>query len=113
MSVARIQSEYAKGCWIAQWASILNGETGDRADIPLLNATRSVQVAGTLGIGGSVSIEGSNDGTNYVTLTDSTGVALTFTAVGIKDILQNVRFLRPHVTAGDGATNFLVTILAV
>ena len=37
-------------------------------------ADRTIHVYGTFGVGGTVVLEGSNDGTNYVTLTDSNGV---------------------------------------
>ena len=66
---------------------------------------RCVQVLGTFGSGGSVSIEGSNDGgTTWVILTDPLGNALTFTSAGMKQITELPHKLRPHVTAGDGTT---------
>ena len=73
-------------------------------------ADRCVQVAGTFGTGGSVTIEGSNDGTNFVVLTDPQGNALTVTAARIEQILELPRYVRPRVTAGDGTTSLTVTI---
>ena len=78
------------------------------------NSDRSVQLIGTLGVGGTVVIEGSNDGVTYYTLNDQTGAALSLTALGIKGFQAGLlpRFVRPRVTAGDGTTSLTVLMLA-
>jgi hypothetical protein len=59
-------------------------------------------------------MEGSNDGTTWATLMNSQGTALgTLTAAVIHDIAQNTRFIRPRISAGDGATALKVTLVAV
>ena len=63
---------------------------------------RSVQVAGTFGTGGSVTLYGSNDGTNYIALTDPQGNAITKTAAGVEQVMEQALTMRPQVTAGDG-----------
>lgn len=73
-------------------------------------ADRCVQVTGTFGAGGSVTIEGSNDGTNYAALADPQGNALTITAAKLEQVLELPRYVRPRVTAGDGTTSLTVTI---
>jgi len=74
-------------------------------------ADRSVQVecATTFG-GGTVTIEGSNDGTNYRTLHDTDGNALTFTSGGLKQILEATAKIRAKMT---GSTNPDVTVTLV
>lgn len=70
---------------------------------------RTVQITGTFGTGGSVTIQGSNDGgTTWATLTDPLGNNLTFTAAGMKQITELPALLRPLVTAGDGTTSLNV-----
>jgi hypothetical protein len=69
-----------------------------------------VQVSGTFGVGGSVVIEGSNDGVNFIVLADPQGSALTFTVARIEQILELPRYVRPRVTAGDATTNLAITI---
>ena len=112
MSVAVTSTLVEEGVMAFEYAGILNAENGN----PIQGAkwpTKSVHVSGTLGVGGSVSIQGSNDGTNWVILRDSLGVALTFTAVpGLRDVLENTQHMRAVVTAGDGTTNFKVRIVA-
>lgn len=98
------------GSWIAkrahktQWNTLANGDTG----LPQTGARlsdKTVQVFGTFGAGGSIKIEGSNDGgTTWVTLRDPGGAALTFTSADMKHILEVPERIRPNVTAGDGTT---------
>lgn len=64
---------------------------------------RSVQVAGTFG-GGTVTIEGSNDGSNWATLADAQGNALTITTAKIEQILEATRYMRAAVTGGTGVS---------
>jgi hypothetical protein len=71
---------------------------------------RSVQVSGTFGAGGAITVQGSNNGTDWVTLTAPDGVPLVITAVGIKQVLEITKFIRPFVSAGDGATLLDVTM---
>jgi len=98
---------------LSQWASMTN--TGADVGAPLEcfgEADRSVQITGTFGVGGTLIIEGSNDGTNYATLKDHLGVALSLTAAGIYSVDQITRYLRPRVSAGDGTTSLTVTALS-
>ncbi len=72
---------------------------------------RTVTVTGTFGAAGSVTLQGSNDGTNWFALTDGQGNAITKTAAGMELIVEAPRYIRPLVTAGDGTTNLSVQIL--
>lgn len=91
------------GTILVKWLAIPNGDQG-RAISPSAWYDRSVQVVGTFGAGGSVTIQGTNDGVTWVTLTDPLGNALTFTAAGLKQIAELSYHIRPVVTAGDGTT---------
>jgi hypothetical protein len=72
---------------------------------------RCVQVSGIFGDGGSVTIEGSNDGTNWVGLTDQLGNPLVFAAAELAPIMEVTRYIRPNVTAGDETTELTITML--
>lgn len=71
---------------------------------------RVVQITGTFGVGGTVIVEGSLDGTNWYGLKDPSSTAISFTAAGIKAILEAVPYIRPRVTAGDGTTSITAKI---
>lgn len=92
------------------WGGLLNGDDGARADWVEF-ADRCIQVTGTFGTGGSVTIEGSNDGATFHPLSDPQGNPLTFTTGRIEQALELPRYVRPRVTAGDGTTNLTVTLL--
>ena len=87
-----------------KWVGLLNGDTGDAVEMAAW-PDRSVQVHGTFGTGGSITFQGSNDGTNWFALTDPQGNAITKTAAGLEAVTELTRYIRPSVTAGDGTTD--------
>lgn len=95
---------------LVTWTGLLNGDDGAPAQWVDF-ADRCFQVAGTFGTGGSCTIQGSNDGTNWSALADPQGNALTFTSQKIEQALELPRYVRPIVTAGDGTTSLTVTLV--
>lgn len=93
------------------WSGVKNGDDGEAFESPDF-ADCSVQVTGTFGTGGSATFEGSNDGTNYVALTDPQGNALTLTAAKLEAVSELAAKKRPRVTAGDAATDLTFTMIA-
>lgn len=93
------------------WTGLLNGDDGsvfegyDWADA-------SVQITGTFGAGGSINFTGSNDGTNYVVLTDPQGGVITKTGAAVEQVSEGMKSVKPVVTAGDGTTSLTVTMYA-
>lgn len=98
-------------CRLAVWTGLLNGDTGAPLILGIYGDV-SVQISGTFGTGGSVTLQGSNDGTNWIALTDPQGNAITKTAASIEQFLERTRYIRPSVTAGDGTTSLTVTVWA-
>lgn len=106
------QTWMQKGVSRTVWTGLLNGDTGSPESGAQLS-DKSVQVVGTVGAGGSVSIQGSNDLVNWNILTDPQGNLLTFTTQpALEQIQENPFYIRPIVTAGDGTTNFSVTLIS-
>lgn len=100
------ESDKAK---LITWTGLLNGDDGAPAQWVDF-ADRCVQVTGTFGTGGSLTMEGSNDGTNFSSLADPQGNALTFTSSKLEQVLELPRYVRPRVTAGDGTTSLVATL---
>src|SRR5258705_10178014 len=69
------------------------GQPLQRTDL----ADRSVQVTGTFAVA-TIVLEGSNDGTNYFTLSNPAGAALSFTAAGLMQVNQPTPPVPPPVT---------------
>lgn len=61
----------------------------------------SIQAVGTFG-GGTVKVQGSNDGTNWVDLNDTAGTAIGLTAAGGANFSSAFVYHRPLVTGGTG-----------
>jgi hypothetical protein len=60
---------------------------------------KAVQATGTFGVGGEITIEGSNDGTVWAPLNDVFGEPIVLAAGNvIHQIAENPRFLRPVAT---------------
>lgn len=93
---------------VVAWTPLANGDDGAAIQIPGW-ADRSIQITGTFGVGGTVVFEGSNDGVNYTSLRDPQGSLLSFTAAGLKAVLELTRYVRARVTAGDGTTSITAT----
>ena len=96
---------------ILSWPALPNGTDGTPSEYSGYT-TKSVQVTGTFGAGGSVSLEGSNDGVNWFVLTNPGATALTFTAAGMAVVVEATRYIKPVITAGDGTTALTVTVFA-
>ncbi|MFO0467337.1 MAG: hypothetical protein ACK5ZS_00090 [bacterium] len=95
---------------VVRWTGLLNGDDGSPIEMPG-SSDRSIQFTGTFGTGGTIALEGSNDGVNYVVLTDPQGNNISKTAASIEAVTELTRYIRPRVTAGDGSTNLVATLL--
>lgn len=95
---------------IVTWTGLLNSDDGAPIEQPSF-ADRTVAFTGTFGVGGTVQVEGSIDGTNYFVLTDPQGNNISKTAAGLESVSEAVRYIRPKVTAGDGTTSLTCTML--
>lgn len=62
--------------------------------------------------GATLTIQGSNDGTNWFSVRDPGGTAITFTADGGKQVLERPRFIRPNLTAVGVGAIVAVTAMA-
>lgn len=99
---------------VVTWSGLLQSSSDVGAPYECPGASdRSVQLGGTLGIGGVVTIEGSNNGVDYAALTDPQGNAIALNAIGaIEAVSELTRYIRPRVTGGNGSTDLTLTLLA-
>lgn len=94
---------------VITWSGLTSGDTGQPLEMPGW-ADRSVQVTGSFGTSGNLRLQGSNDGSNWNTLTDPQGNDINITASKIEQVMEVVRYMRPIVTAGT-SVNLTVSIL--
>lgn len=87
------------------WANMTDGDTG--GEINWINfADRSVQVFGAFG---QVTIEGSNNGTDWATLRNASGDSLVMTSAKVEQVLEVCLYVRPVVT-GVGSNISIVMV---
>lgn len=96
--------------WVVTWTGLDSDDSGDPVEMVSFS-DRSVQFTGTFGVGGTAEIQGSNNGTDWVPLDDAQGTAISLTDESIVGIGPLCRYIRPLVTAGDGATALVCTLL--
>ncbi|APB99029.1 hypothetical protein [Polynucleobacter asymbioticus] len=66
---------------------------------------RTLQVHGTFGASGSISMFGSNDAANWYVSSDNTGALLNVTSIKVRNVFDGPLYYAPIVTAGDATTN--------
>ncbi|MFH0809041.1 MAG: hypothetical protein V2A77_01005 [Pseudomonadota bacterium] len=93
------------------WALTQANASGARVSIPDYQ-DRTIQVAGAFD-SATIVIQGSNDGSNWVTLNDTTGTALSRSAAFLAGILENPRYIRPYFASPGASTSVTVTLVGV
>lgn len=92
--------------WVASW-DLGNADQGAACEM-IMASDKSVQIEGTFG-GATVVLQGSNDGSNWKTLSDPSNTALSFTSAGLEAVLEHTRYIRPSSSGGTG-TAVTVTV---
>ena len=117
MAIVNGKSNFVqKGVMQSQWAAIPSSSTGTPDQLSRFPA-HSIQIGGTFG-GATVTVEGSDDGVTYFTLTGENpaggaDVPVSATAANRFDLPNVVpQHVRPKVTGGDGTTAITVTIIS-
>lgn len=107
-TVTRVSDPGVRDVWIASWPAMGNADTGTAIAMSG-SPDRSVQIEGTFG-SATVVLQGSNDGSNWQTLTDPQGNDISKTSADLEGILELTRYVRP-VTSGGTGTSVTVTVL--
>lgn len=97
------QTQQSDGVLVT-WAAVPNGNQGNGYAGPW--STAWLTATGTIGVGGSVQMEGSNDGVNWQKLSPTAITALP--GIFLLAAQERPKFIRPNVTAGDGTTAITV-----
>ena len=111
-TVTYTSNDYAIENQVYTWTSLTTTNTDGQPAGYSGSGDRTIQVTGTFGAGGTVHVQGSNDGSNWFQLKDPSNTAIAFTAAGLRAILESPLYVRPYINAGDGTTS-ITAILAV
>jgi hypothetical protein len=92
----------ASGVVRTVWTGIVTGDTINAFTLPAqAGMFGSVQISGTFS-GATVTFQGSNDGTNWFTLNDFNGTAISATAAALREVRTSAVYVRPAITGGSG-----------
>ena len=95
----KLSSENSGNVQIVTWTGLTTDDTGQpwrRNDY----TDKCVTITGDFGSGATVTMQGSNDGTNWFSLTDPQANAIAKTAAAMEQILENPVWIRPSVSGG-------------
>lgn len=95
---------------IVTWANMGDDDTGAPFRQSFYS-DKSVQIVAAAFGSATLVIQGSNDGNNYVTLTDPQGSPLSFTSAGLKAVSELTEYIRP-ATSGGTSTDVTVVMMA-
>jgi len=95
---------------LIKWEALVSGSL-DGIGVPVAKfADKTVQVIGTFDTA-TITIQGSNDNTNWFTLTELDGTALVWTAAYGAAISESPWYIRPLVSSVGGSTDLDVLLL--
>lgn len=113
VSASKTQVKGPQGdCVVVVWGAITNtNQTAAAVELPYF-ADKSVQIQGSNFDSATVSLHGSNDGTNFIVLTDPQGNAISKTASGIEAVTEHTRYIKPVAASHGANTSVVVTVYA-
>ena len=116
-TIERVQT-FMDDAHVMSWTPLTTTNADGQAVEMPGSADRTIQFLGTFGAGGTVILQGSNvlapaagTDTDWFTLTDPQGTAISKTASAGEAVLELTRWVRAKVTAGDGTTSITALLL--
>lgn len=91
------------------WETMDGGDVGRAFDLQEYN-DNTVTVTGTFD-SNTLTMQGSNDGTNWFTLTDNVGLDVALTAAGGALIAEAPRYIRPSLSSGASSDIDVIVLL--
>ena len=109
---------FADDAMVVTWASLTTTNNyGAPVQMPG-RADRSIQLTGTLGAAGAVTMYGSNvfdpnlaNDADWAILDDAKGNPLVLSTLRIEEIVTLPLWIRPKITAGDGSTSLTARLV--
>lgn len=109
-TVDRTSASYDDSVLICTWDGFaIAGDVG----LPIRYAAwsdKTFVVSGNFTGTPAIAVEGSNDGVNWVSLSNRQGTAMNFTAPGMNTSQDRPVYIRPRMTAGTGGAAIKVTV---
>ena len=112
--ISIVPTKISRGSHKWVWANMGDADVGAPLDPDgggIAFADKTVMIVVAAYDSATIAIQGSNDGTNWFTLTNPNNDSLAFT-VGdqLETILENPLYIRPKTSGGQGSTDITVTL---
>lgn len=102
MATVNPAPQYNNGITKLLWEALATGDTvGAYKTKGAEGVIGSVQATGTFG-GATITLTGSNDGTNFVALSDTQGTAIGLAAAGAAEFNTSMKYIKPGISGGTG-----------
>lgn len=85
------------------WSGLSDGDDGEPVQVPQY-AEACVQISGTFDTA-TVDLEGSNDKSTWVTLTNEQGTNISTGSKALETLAQNPKWVRPNAGSGSGSVD--------
>lgn len=109
--ISPVRGNIHAGISTITWSNIAPGDTCNPALIMgQAGAVSCIQVLGTFG-GATITLQASNDGTNFAALKDQSGSSITFTSADIRDISTAAGYVLPAISGGAGSSITVIMTL--
>lgn len=109
-TIDRQTAGYDESVIIVTWANLAaSGDVGDPIALAAWSDKTFVVSGAFVGLP-TVAIEGSNNGTDWVALSNRQGTSMSFTAAAMNTSQDRPVYVRPRLTAGTGGASITVTV---
>lgn len=109
-TITPVRASVQAGIEKITWTNLSTADTA--TEVMVMGASGAIgamQVTGTFG-SATITLQGSNDGTNFAAITDPSGNDIAVTAAGIVDFSTAAAYIRPS-SAGGTADDVTVTVI--
>jgi len=91
------------------WEGLAGGDVGSSYELPFWAGSATMQAIGTFD-GNTLTIQGSNDGSNWSSLTDPQGNAIAVTSASLEVVEEYPRYIRPSLGGSGGDVDILLFV---
>lgn len=95
--------------WLVTWTAIGDSDTCTGVSFPD-GSDITVHILGTFA-GATVVLQGSNDKTNWLGLTDPQGNAISKSAAGMEAVEEHPLWVRPSTSGGSGSSTTVILLV--
>lgn len=95
--------------WLVIWAAIGDSDTCTEVSFPD-GADMTVQIVGTFN-SATVVLQGSNDKSNWATLTDPQGNAISKSSAGLEAVEEHPLWVRPSSSGGTASSTTVILLV--